>query len=482
MIDRRNVEPMGGRAMEAGLPQGAPKIRPHILVVDDDPGLRDSLRVILEDEYEVLDVPDGRQALEVVRSYQVDLVLLDIRMPGMDGISVLERVKALDEQTEVILVTAVKEVRSAVAAMKLGAFDYLTKPFEEEEVLSAIGRALEKRALEREVVFLRSELARRQGFDEIVGRHPEMQKLALLIAQVARTTSTVLITGESGTGKELIARAIHRQGPRKDKPFVPVNLPTLTETLIESELFGHERGAFTGAYQRRLGKFELAQGGTLFLDEVGALKSELQAKLLRVLQEREIERVGGTRRIGIDVRVIAATNMDLKKAVSNRAFRDDLYYRLNVVPINVCPLRERQSDIPLLVDHFLRKYNQELSRHIAGVAPDALVCLQEYPWPGNVRELQNVIERSVALVEGPTIQLRDLPVELMFAGPAGGARANEVVPLKQACDQFERQIVLRVLQRARWNQSEAARLLNLHRNTLKLKLAKWKLRPSEADL
>jgi len=482
MIDRRNVEPMGGRAMEPGLPQGAPRIRPHILVVDDDPGLRDSLRVILEDEYEVLDVPDGRQALEVVRSYQVDLVLLDIRMPGMDGISVLERVKALDEQTEVILVTAVKEVRSAVAAMKLGAFDYLTKPFEEEEVLSAIGRALEKRALEREVVFLRSELARRQGFDEIVGRHPEMQKLALLIGQVARTTSTVLITGESGTGKELIARAIHRQGPRKDKPFVPVNLPTLTETLIESELFGHERGAFTGAYQRRLGKFELAQGGTLFLDEVGALKSELQAKLLRVLQEREIERVGGTRRIGIDVRVIAATNMDLKKAVSNRAFRDDLYYRLNVVPFNVCPLRERQSDIPLLVDHFLRKYNQELSRHIAGVAPDALVCLQEYPWPGNVRELQNVIERSVALVEGPTIQLRDLPVELMFAGPAGGARANEVVPLKQACDQFERQIVLRVLQRARWNQSEAARLLNLHRNTLKLKLAKWKLRPSEADL
>src|SRR5215469_2518225 len=449
--------------MEHSQLEGTARSRPLVLVVDDDSGLRESLRVILEDEYEVLDVPDGRQALEVVRSYQVDLVLLDIRMPGMDGISVLERVKALDEQTEVILVTAVKEVRSAVAGMKLGAFDYLTKPFEEEEVLSAINRALEKRALEREVVFLRSELARRQGFDEIVGRHPEMQKLALLIGQVARTTSTVLITGESGTGKELIARAIHRQGPRRDKPFVPVNLPTLTETLIESELFGHERGAFTGAYQRRLGKFELAQGGTLFLDEVGALKSELQAKLLRVLQEREIERVGGTRRIGIDVRVIAATNMDLKKAVSDRAFRDDLYYRLNVVPINVCPLRERQSDIPLLVDHFLRKYDQELSRHIAGVAPDALVCLQEYPWPGNVRELQNVIERSVALVEGPTIQLRDLPVELMFAGPAGGARANEVVPLKQACDQFERQIVLRVLQRARWNQSEAARLLNLHR-------------------
>ena len=466
--------------MEPNPPQSPTRIRPHILVVDDDPGLRESLRVILEDEYEVLDVPDGPQALEVVRSYQVDLVLLDIRMPGMDGISVLERMKGLDEQLEVILVTAVKEVRSAVAAMKLGAFDYLTKPFEEEEVLSSIGRALEKRALEREVVFLRSELARRHGFDEIVGRHAEMQKLSLLIAQVARTTSTVLITGESGTGKELVARAIHRQGPRKDKPFVPVNLPTLTESLIESELFGHERGAFTGAYQRRLGKFELAQGGSLFLDEVGALKSELQSKLLRVLQEREIERVGGTRRIGIDVRVIAATNMDLKKAVSDRTFRDDLYYRLNVVPITVCPLRERRTDIPLLVDHFLRKYNQELSKHIEGISPDALACLQEYPWPGNVRELQNVIERSVALIEAPVIQLQDLPVELMFPDPGGRSRPTEV-PLKQACEQFERQIVLRVLQRVRWNQSEAARLLNLHRNTLKLKLAKWKIRPSEPD-
>jgi DNA-binding NtrC family response regulator len=465
--------------MEQNLPEGAARIRPLILVVDDDPGLRESLRVILEDEYEVLDVPDGGQALEVVRSCQVDLVLLDIRMPGMDGITVLERMKALDEQVEVILVTAVKEVRSAVAAMKLGAFDYLTKPFDEEDVLSSIGRALEKRALEREVVFLRSELDRRQGFDEIVGQHPEVQKLRQLIAQVGRTTSTVLITGESGTGKELVARAIHRQGPRKDKPFVPVNLPTLTEALIESELFGHERGAFTGAYQRRLGKFELAQAGSLFLDEVGALKPELQAKLLRVLQEREIERVGGSRRIGIDVRVIAATNMDLKKAVSNHAFRDDLYYRLNVVAIRVHPLRERREDIPILLDHFLRKYNREFSKHIEGVLPDALQCLQEYPWPGNVRELQNVIERSVALVEGPVIRLQDLPVDLMLPDPGGRARQAEALPLRQACEQFERQIVLRVLQRVGWNRGEAARLLSLHRNTLKLKLAKWKMRPPE---
>jgi DNA-binding NtrC family response regulator len=462
-------------------PSEASKIRPLVLVVDDDVGLRESLRVILEDDYEVLEVPDGTQALEVVRSFQVDLVLLDIRLPGMDGIAVLERLKALDEQVEVILVTAVKEVRSAVAAMKLGAFDYLTKPFEEEEVLAAIRRALEKRSLEREVVFLRSELARRHNFSEIVGQHPDMNKLYQLIAQVARTTSTVLITGESGTGKELVARAIHRQSPRKDKPFVPVNLPTLTEALAESELFGHERGAFTGAHQRRLGKFELAHGGTLFLDEVAALKLELQAKLLRVLQEREIERVGSSRRIGIDVRVIAATNTDLKKAVQEQSFRQDLYYRLNVVPVSVPSLRDRHGDLPLLVDHFIRKYNGELTKRIEGVSADALAALEEYPWPGNVRELQNVIERSVALLEGPWIKMEDLPVDLMLPDPARRARQPETLPLKQACEQFERHIVLRVLHRVRWNQSEAARLLGLHRNTLKMKLAKWRMRSPQAD-
>jgi DNA-binding NtrC family response regulator len=466
--------------MEHSQLEGTARSRPLVLVVDDDSGLRESLRVILEDEFEVLDVPDGFQALEVVRSYQVDLVLLDIRMPGMDGITVLERMKALDEQIEVILVTAVMEVRSAVAAMKLGAFDYITKPFEEEGVLASIRRALEKRALEREVVFLRSELARKQSFDEIVGQHHEMQKLYQVIGQVARTTSTVLITGESGTGKELVARAVHRQGPRKDKPFVPVNLPTLTEPLIESELFGHERGAFTGAFQRRLGKFELAQGGTLFLDEVGALKPELQAKLLRVLQEREIERVGGSRRIGIDVRVIAATNLDLAKAVGTQAFRGDLYYRLKVMPIHLLPLRERREDISLLVDHFIRKYNREFSKRVDGILPDALACLQEYPWPGNVRELQNVIERSVGLVDGRPIQMEDLPVDLILPNPGSRASKVESLPLKQACEQFERQAILRVLQRVGWNRGEAARLLGLHRNTLKLKLAKWKIRPTES--
>jgi DNA-binding NtrC family response regulator len=465
--------------MEQNAQELSPRIRPTILVVDDDPGLRDSFRVILEDDYEVLDVPDGPGALEIVRSCQVDLVLLDIRLPEMDGIEVLERIKALDEQVEVILVTAVKTVRTAVAAMKLGAFDYLTKPFDEEEIVAAIRRALERRALEREVVFLRSELARAHDFERLVGQHPHMQRLYQLIAQVARTGSTVLLSGESGTGKELVARAIHRQGPRRDKPFVPVNLPALSETLMESEIFGHERGAFTGAYQRKLGKFELANGGTLFLDEIGALKLELQAKLLRVLQEREIERVGGTRGIKVDVRVIAATNIDLKSAVSRHAFREDLFYRLNVLPIHLCALRERREDLPLLAEHFLRKYNREFKKHVESVAPEALAALQNYPWPGNVRELQNVIERLVTLVDGPVIQLNDLPLELTFGDTQARARTAEGLPLKKACDEFERQTVFRVLERVRWNQSEAARLLGLHRNTLKMKLAKWKKRSAE---
>src|SRR5216110_2212196 len=333
--------------------------RPVILVVDDDPGVRESFRLILEDHYDVLDVPDGPRALDVASASQIDLVLLDIRLPEMDGIEVLERIKAIDEGIEVILVTAVKTVRTAVAAMKLGAFDYLTKPFEEEELLSLARRALERRALEREVAFLRSELERAHDRDEIVGRHPAMQKLQALITQVARTTTTVLITGESGTGKELVARAIHRQGPRRDKPFVAVNPAAVAESLIESELFGHERGAFTGANQRKLGRFELAQGGTLSLDEIATLKGELQVKLLRVLQEREIERVGGTHPIKIDVRVVAATNADLKDAVARGAFREDLYYRLNVVSIDVPPLAQRADDIPLLVEHFVHRYSRE---------------------------------------------------------------------------------------------------------------------------
>ncbi len=448
--------------------------RPVILVVDDDPGVRESFRLILEDHYDVLDVPDGPQALETVRASQVDLVLLDIRLPEMDGIEVLERIKTIDDGVEVILVTAVKTVRTAVAAMKLGAFDYLTKPFEEDELLQLVRRALEKRALEREVAFLRAELARTMASEEIVGQHPAMQKLRRMIAQVAPTTATVLVSGQSGTGKELIARAIHAQGPRRDKPFVAVNPAAIVESLIESELFGHERGAFTGAHARKLGKFELAQGGTLFLDEIGTLKAELQAKLLRVLQEREIERVGGTRSIKIDVRVVAATNVDLKEAMRAGSFREDLYYRLNVVPIEVPPLSERFTDVPLLVDHFVRRYTREFNKRVDGLSHEALTALKEYRWPGNVRELQNVIERCVVLAEGPLVELNDLPLDVLLPEHRLKVRRAERLPLKQASEQFERQVVLRIMERVKGNQSEAARILGVHRNSLKRMLARWK--------
>ena len=456
-------------------------VRPVVLVVDDDHGVRESFRLILEDRYEVLEAADGRQALERLRASPVDLVLLDIRLPEMDGIEVLERMKAVDDGVEVILVTAVKTVRIAVDAMKLGAFDYLTKPFDEDELLSLIRRALEKRSLEREVAFLRSELARQHDFDELVGQHPEMQKLYRLISQVARTTTTVVITGESGTGKELIARAIHRQGPRRDKPFVAVNPAALSDSLVESELFGHEKGAFTGAYQRKLGRFELAQGGTLFLDEISSLKPELQAKLLRVLQEREVERVGGTRPVRIDARIIVATNVDLRQAVADGKFREDLYYRLNVVPVAVPPLRDRRDDVPLLVAHFVRRYTQAFNKRLEGLTPEALKALHDYPWPGNVRELQNVIERVVALVDGPVVGLNDIPLDLLLPDSRARVRDTAMLPLKQATDEFERQIVTRVLERVHWNRSEAARILGLHRNSLQLMLARWGLTGSGVD-
>jgi DNA-binding NtrC family response regulator len=449
---------------------GAP-IRPVVLVVDDDPGLRESFRLILEDDYDVLEAADGTQALKIVRSAQVDLVLLDIRLPDLDGIEVLERMKALDDGLAVILVTAVQTARTAVAAMKLGAFDYVTKPFEEDEITALVRRAVERRALDREIVYLRSELARRHDFEELVGRHPEMQRLYQLIATVARTPVTVLIVGESGTGKELVARAIHRQGPTRDGPFVPVNVAAIPDTVLESELFGHEKGAFTGAFERKLGKFELAHGGTLFLDEITTLRVDLQAKILRALQEREIERVGGMRRIRIDVRVIAATNADPKRAIQTGRLREDLYYRLNVVQITVPPLRARREDIALLAEHFLARYARDFAKPITGLASAALRVLQEYPWPGNVRELQNAIERAVALAERPLIELRDLPFDLLLPTSLDREGGPERISLKDARNHFERQLIIRVLEGTEWNLAAAARILGLHRNSLKVRLA-----------
>jgi DNA-binding NtrC family response regulator len=433
--------------------------------------------MVLDGVCDVLEASDGPAALEAVRSGDVDVCLLDVRLPGMEGIEVLERLKRLDPGLEVVLVTAVRTVRTAVEAMKLGAYDYLTKPFAVEDLRSVVNRALERRALQREVRYLRDELARHEGFDQLVGRSPAMRRVYEIVRQIADTTATVLITGESGTGKELIARAIHRQGGRRDRPFVAVNCAALPAELLESELFGHERGAFTGAHARKLGKFEVAHTGTLLLDEVGSLRLDLQPKLLRALQEREIERVGGSRAIGIDVRIIAATNADLRQAVAGGRFREDLFYRLHVVPIAVPPLRHRREDVAPLARHFMAKYARQFGKTVTDLSPGALGALERYHWPGNVRELENIVARSVALASEPIVQLDQIPLDVALA-PAE-ATAEDQLNLREARHEVERLLILRALDRARGNQTVAARLLGMHRNTLLVKLAQLGLRAPE---
>jgi len=463
--------------------------RGTVLVVDDEEGVRASIRAILEDTCDVLEAEDGAAALEVLRAHEVDLVMLDQRMPGEAGIDVLPRIKAADPSTVVVIATAVHDLRTAVEALRRGAYDYLTKPFDVDDILLLAQRALEKRALEREVLGLRSALAggapggaAAGSFEGMVGRHPEMARIYQLVTQIATTPATVLITGESGTGKELVARAIHRRSDRGGQPFVAINVAAIPDTLVESELFGHEKGAFTGAHARKLGKFELAHGGTVFLDEIGCLRLDLQAKLLRALQEREIERVGGVRPVPVDVRILSATNVNLKAAVKSRAFREDLYYRLNVVPVHVPPLRERREDIPFLVEHFVGKIARECRREVRGVSAGALEVLTRYDWPGNVRELENVIHRAVVLARGAVIQLQDVPLDVAL--PETGSRLAEDtgLPLREACEQFERQYILRVLEGVQWNVSRAARLLGVHRNTVLAKLSGWGIqRPAAGD-
>ncbi|MDP2626876.1 MAG: sigma-54 dependent transcriptional regulator [Candidatus Rokubacteria bacterium] len=460
-------------------PAAVYKPRLVVLVIDDEPGVRESLAEILKYEFEVLGAEDGAAGLQIIRSRRVDVVLLDVRLPGERGPAVLPRILALDDSIPVILMTAVPDVRTAVECIKAGAYEYLVKPFDVDEILLLVRQAAQQRVLEREVCYLREELDRTHGVDALVGRHPAMVRLYETIAQVAQTHATVLITAETGTGKELVARAIHRQSPRRDQPLVAVNLAAIPDTLLESELFGHEKGAFTGAHARKVGRFELAHGGTLFLDEVGSLRVELQAKLLRALQEREIERLGGTRTIPVDVRIIAATNVDLKQRVRVREFREDLYYRLNVVPLSVPPLRERKEDIGILADHFIKKYSREFKRDVRGLSRGALLALQAYDWPGNVRELENVIERSVALATRPVIRLDGLPLDLAIhdgTGRGPGEAAASALTLKEARDRFEQAYILRALERENWNQSRAARSLGVHRNTLLARLAAWGVR------
>jgi DNA-binding NtrC family response regulator len=460
--------------------------RGTVLVVDDEQAVRASLSAILKASCHVLEARNGRQALEMLGAHPIDLVMLDQRMPGEQGLDVLVQIKSIDPTIIVVLATAVREVKTAVEALKRGAYDYITKPFEVDDIVLLVQRALEKRMLEREVLCLRSELAR-PGFDRdgashgIIGRHPDVLRIHQLIAQVAPTPTTVLITGESGTGKELVARAIHHQSPRSDSPFVAFNVAAFPETLIDSELWGYEKGAFTGAHARKLGRFELAQGGTVFLDEIGSLRPDLQTKLLRVLQEREVERLGGARPIPVDVRVLAATNADLQLAVKNGTFREDLYYRLNVVNIHLPPLRDRRDDIPVLVDHFVQKIARECGRDVHGVSAEARDLLARYDWPGNIRELENVIHRAVVLATGRVLQLHDFPLEVAMPQARSRVTEDTGLPLKDACEQFERQYVLRVLDQLQWNVSGAARALGVHRNTIVQKLSAWGVHRPGAD-
>src|SRR5262245_27110444 len=456
----------------------ATEVLPNILIIDDDKSLLESYTVLFEDEFQVSTAVSGESGLDLLRQEDVHLVLLDIRLPGIDGIEVLRRIKALDENVDVIKITAVKNVRVAVEAIKLGAHDYVVKPFEIDEILSLLRCTLERQSLLREVLYLRAEVDRYLEMGNIVGRNPKMRQIYDLITRVADTNATVLISGESGVGKELIARAIHQQSQRRGNPFVAVNCAAISEHLIESELFGQERGAFTGAVEMHRGKFELANTGTLFLDEVGSLRLDLQAKLLRVVQERELERAGGSKTIRVDVRIVAASNQDLRQMVAERTFRDDLFYRLNVVPVHVPPLRDRREDIPLLVNHFLTKYNKAFGRQVQGFTPEALAILTHYHWPGNVRELENVVERLVAISRHRILDVEDMPLDLISVR---GQLANDLfatgADLRQAKAEFERHYILQTLEKHAWNQTEAAKRLGIHRNTLLTKMDMLRIRP-----
>src|SRR5215831_4395449 len=388
--------------------------RKQILVVDDEPNLRRVLSAQLErDGYDVHTSEDGEQALALLTEHHIDLVITDLRMPKLDGMELLRRISALEDPMPVVMITAHGTVDTAVEALKMGAFDYITKPFDQEDVRTIVRKAVRTQDLSATEASRPSLVpGLESGRYGIIGQSPSLLELYTLLDRVADTPTTVLVTGESGTGKELVARAVHENSSRRDKPFIKVNCAAIPRDLMESELFGYERGAFTGAVGSKPGRFELANGGTLFLDEIGEVPVEMQVKLLRALQESEFERVGGIKTIHVDVRLVAATNRDLKKLIAAGAFREDVFYRLNVVPIALPPLRERGSDIPLLVDHFLAKFNERLKKHVSGVEPEALDVLCAYAWPGNIRELENVIERAVLFCDAGKLRLLDLPQEL----------------------------------------------------------------------
>jgi len=465
---------------------GKKSFRSKILVVDDEEGARDALQVILEDEFDVATAASGIEALDLCQRTHFDLIFLDVAMPEIDGIETLKRLKALSEPTDVVMISASDRAQMAVKSIKLGAYDYITKPFEPDDILSAVERVLEKQTLERQVGYLRSEMAHQLGDHQILTQDPALLGVLDVINKVATTTSSVLITGESGTGKELVARSLHLGSERRTESFVAINCAAIPSELMESELFGHERGAFTGAHTRSVGKFEYANGGTLFLDEISALRLELQAKLLRVIQEKEFQRLGSNRSIKVDVRIVAATNTNLEENIQKGTFRRDLFFRLNVIPIRLPSLRERRGDVRLLAQHFLKRFNLRLRRQIPGFTFQALEVLERYPWPGNVRELENLVERLVVLGrDNEPISHEDLPLEILLDSPlAQQAFVPEKDGLLKARDSFERQFILKALKRAQWNQSEAARILGIHRNTLIQKMKALDLRetPPARDL
>jgi len=451
----------------------------NILIVDDDIAGREAMTVVLEDEYQCIQADSGFKALEVIKTEPIDLALVDVNMPVMDGIECLRQIKEWDRDIEVIMVSAINSAQKAVSALRLGAYDYITKPFEDADLLATVRRALEGRTLKRELAYLREELITQGGFGKIITQNHSMKELLEMVEKVSQAPSCVLITGESGTGKELIARAIHSMSPRKDRPFVAVNCGAIPSELMESEFFGHERGAFTGAGVRKIGKFEYANGGTLFLDEVSTFPMNLQVKLLRVLQEREFQRVGSNANIKVDVRVIAATNADLEEGIRRGTFREDLYFRLKVIPLRVPPLRERKEDIPLLIAHFLERYSQRYRKRIKALTPDAIKVLIEYPWPGNVRELENMVERLIVLEDNDAvISVNDLPPEV-FSPELVIRSIPEGASLREACLSYERRLVIDALKKARWNKTEAARILKLHRNTIIQKMKTFKIQEGE---
>jgi len=455
-------------------------MRPRVLVVDDEPGVQESLRMLLKDACDVVLSSSVDEALRAIHATPPDLVLLDLVMPGRSGFDLLAALSAAPAAPPVVVLTGTRTVATAVEAMKQGAADYLTKPFEVEGLRIKIRQLLERRELEREVVRLRAQVEREERLGDLLGASESMQEVFRTIRRVAESRATVLIRGESGTGKELAARAIHALGPRRHAAFVAVNCAGIPETLIESELFGHERGAFTDAHERRIGRFEAASGGTLFLDEIGELAPAVQAKLLRALQERRIDRIGASQPVEVDVRVLAATHRDLERDVADGRFRADLFYRINVVPLELPPLRERREDIQRLAQHFLERARTEAQRGPQRIARSALGALERFPWPGNVRELQNAIEHAVALAEGEVLELEDLPRAVVETGRAEqlreSVRSGEL-GFEEGLAQFERELLLEALERSGWNQTRAAEQLRITRRVLKLKMDRHALKP-----